>query len=146
MAPIPASQTADVGADWQMVRKYESAVAINARLDATPSTQFKDFATSLVLVHAYAVLQQALLELRDQGRISKCRGTLGSLMDASEGHVDWRDLPKVRQGKAERDAVAHGLKVVPRGECWAYIRAVEAELSQWGFLRPNDLSLSREAT
>jgi hypothetical protein len=133
--PRTKSAATTVGQDWGIVRKYESAVAINARIDATPSTQFADFATCLVLVHAYAVLQAALLELRDQGRFSARRGTLQCLLDESEGHLEWHDLPTIRRGKAERDAVAHGLKTLPRAESWRYIRAVEAELRQWGLLR-----------
>jgi hypothetical protein len=135
MARTKSATTTTVGQDWEMVRRYESAVAINARMDAMPSTQFADFATCLVLVHAYAVLQAALLELRGQGRFSARRGTLQCLLDESEGHLEWHDLPTIRRGKAERDAVAHGLKTLPRDQSWQYIRAVEAELRRWGFLR-----------
>jgi hypothetical protein len=93
-----------------------------------------DAAHNLPLIHAYAVLNEVLLQLEREGRFS-CRSIfLGRLLSASESALPWFDFDMVKRGADRRNDVAHRGEVLPRGECWRFIDAVEAELVGWGLV------------
>jgi hypothetical protein len=118
-----------------MVRRFQSLVATNTAFDVLfHSSTFIDFCHSIVLVHAYSVLQETLLQLRDEGRFPRGGRQLERLLDQSADHLPWLDIQKVREGKLRRDAVAHKRQTVPTAECWEYIRTIERELEAWGGL------------
>jgi hypothetical protein len=126
-------------ANWRIVERGRSGVVL---LSASPTVTFTmptpwDFANSLALVYAYAVLGNALETLRDKGWFRCNTWMLGPLMKEShsaKSKLAWRDFGLVWEGKDKRDDVAHKADLPSREVCWKYIDAVKAELVAWGFL------------
>ena len=89
-------------------------------------------AHNLPLVHAFAVLNDALEQLRNEGKF-ECNGReLGRLMSASRHALNWQDYNLIFEGKNRRNDVAHRGDLLGREECWQYIDAVMRELANWG--------------
>ena len=99
------------------------------------SDKLLNFCHSLVLVHAYSVLQETLEQYEREGLISPQRPGLKNLMTASQTELDWIDYGKVDDGREARNGVAHDGKILPRLDSWSYIEAIEKELLGWGVVR-----------
>ena len=92
---------------------------------------------NLPFVLAYAVLDQVLAELINQGTF-QCAGKeplpLGTKMEASKNAVPWQDYDKIKNGKKDRNDLAHEAKLLNKDKCFEYIDAIETELKAWGVL------------
>jgi len=95
-------------------------------------------AHNLPFVHACAVLNEVLRQLRDEGRFACDGRTLGALVGASKDQLPWCDFVATTELVKRRNEVAHDAKLVPRGECWQYIDAIKAQLLAWGVLQSED--------
>ena len=91
-------------------------------------------AHNLPFVHAYAVLNDALLQLADEGHFVRKNFFLGDLLKRSRKVLPWQDFALVSMGAKHRNDVAHRGKLLGRKDCWNYIDAVKAELTGWGVL------------
>ena len=86
-----------------------------------------DLAHNLPFMQAFSVLNDVLLQLREEGHF-KCKSFfLGALVDASERQLDWIDFKVVKEGVRRRNDVAHHGEILARKDCWRYTSAVEAE-------------------
>ena len=94
-----------------------------------------DAAHNLPLVHAYSVLNEVLIQLRDEKHFECKRDNLGLLLENSKKCLLWRNFDLVREGKDRRNDVAHQGLVLPRGDCWKYIDAIEEELIGWEIVK-----------
>ena len=122
--------------DWEYARSRRDFI-MRQRLTGIGGVvpiRLMDFANNLALVFAYGVLQDVLAKLQDEGRFVEKRSTLGPLMAASEHKLSWVDFALVDAGRDERNKVAHEQKVLPRGDCWKYMDAIEQEFASWGIL------------
>lgn len=123
--------------DWEYARSRRDFIMrqafINAGTGLVP-LKLMDFANNLALLFAYSVLQGVLAQLRDEGRFVEKRSALGPLMAAGEHKLPWTDFALVDAGREERNKVAHEQKVLPRGDCWKYMDAIEHEFASWGIL------------
>lgn len=119
---------------WAGVRKLLSAVADGqaiGRLTGSWPSAWADPAWNVPMLHAFSVLNDALLQLRDEG-VFKCRAVfLGPLLEASADHLPWQDFALIRQGVASRNDVAHRGVIMPVSECRDYVEAIEKELVAW---------------
>lgn len=130
-----------------IVQKWESVRVVQAGLSrqwfvegVQVCEEAPDEAYNLPFVLAYAVLDEVLKELRDQG-VFVCRGwkrkhrdpSLGRMMEDSRSRSSllWQDYGLVFKGKEERNRLAHGAKLARKADCLAYIDAIEAELKAW---------------
>lgn len=93
-----------------------------------------DIAHNLPFLHACSVLYEVLEQLRDEG-IFQCKArTLGALVKASNGALEWVDLPGVEQMVRDRNALAHRGTLLSRAKCWEYLDLVERQFLAWGIL------------
>jgi hypothetical protein len=129
----------EVRLTWQGAKKLRARlkahVIVNpGAVGGQPSVTLADVAHNLPLIQAFAVLNDVLEQLRDEGRF-KCKGRLlGQLMSASVAALPWRDYALVTLGVAKRNDVAHRAKVLKRADCLRFMNAVEAELVAWKVL------------
>lgn len=132
----------EVAQDWAVVRKfcagshrqYAAAGAGGGPvfINETPPEAFY----SLALLLACGVLDQVLVELRDQG-VFHCPGSrpqLGMKMVSSQSALAWQNYTLVDVGKTARNDLAHKAKLVPTVDCLAFIEAIEVELKAWHIL------------
>lgn len=93
-----------------------------------------DIAHNLPFLHACSVLNEVLEQLRDEG-VFHCKArTLGSLVKASKGSLEWLDLPGVERMVRDRNALAHRGELLGRAQCWEYLDLVERQFLAWGIL------------
>jgi hypothetical protein len=122
--------------EWAGVRRYHDWIKASTLGGVGfVSSRFLDFCHSLVLVHAYSVLQAALQQYRQEHAFVAKGGELAVLMRASRTVLGWQDYGTVNAGRAKRNAVAHKGQFLPRSESWQYIRAIEGELVAWRVVR-----------
>ena len=93
-----------------------------------------DAAHNLPFVHAYAVLNDVLLQLATEGHFACKSIFLGELLKMSRSVLPWQDFAVVSTGAARRNDVAHRGELLGRGDCWSFIDAIKTELSAWGVL------------
>ena len=93
-----------------------------------------DCAHNLPFLHACSVLNEALLQVRDEGVFACKSFFLGSLVKAAERHLKWVDYRAVVEVADKRNQLAHEGALLPRGDCWRYLSVVESELRGWSIL------------
>ena len=123
---------------WEAVRKIERSLSIQP---IVPGTGIVDMSApiesyNLPFVLAYAVLDDVLSQLHDQGefRCSSREPMLREKMCASRNILPWQDYGFVDLGRKDRNKLAHEAKLVPKPDCIAYVDAIETELKAWGVL------------
>jgi hypothetical protein len=91
-------------------------------------------AFNLPLVLAYAVLDQVLSELCDQGAFTCKKWQLKEKMTASKNVLPWQDYKSVDSGRCARNVLAHEAKLQNKSDCLRYVDAIEAELRAWAII------------
>lgn len=101
-------------------------------INETPPESFYN----LPFLLAFAVLDQVLSELIDQGTIQcqKRRPLLGDKMAASANAIPWQDYALVDRGKTARNELAHDATLLGKADCFRYIDAIENEFKAWSVL------------
>ena len=89
---------------------------------------------NLPLVLSYAVLDEALSILRDQGVFNCNDWQLDKKMKASKDKLPWVNYNLIDEGKRARNKLAHRAELLSEAECRKYVSAVEAELKAWGLI------------
>lgn len=95
-----------------------------------------DSSYNLPFVLAYAVLDEVLSELKDQGAFP-CPPKdwqLARKMLASKNNLPWRDYALVDEGREARNRLAHQAQLQTKADCLKWIKAIEVELQTWGVL------------
>jgi hypothetical protein len=130
-----APPRASIAEDWRGVLLNQNRVIINTGIDALfSSQQFRDLCHSLILVHAYGVLQGALQTLASEGRFDCKSSKLGPLMQASaEQGLPWIDYELLYEGKRRRDDIAHEARYVSQKEARRLVALIQENLKSWGF-------------
>ena len=122
--------------EWAGVDALRSKLKVSAFASAGIGGRFPfalaDAANNLPFMHAFGVLNDILLTLRDEGHFECKSNFLGALLAASETSVPWTDFATIKKGVGRRNDVAHRADLLGRGECWEYVDAIKAELSSWG--------------
>jgi hypothetical protein len=123
---------------WETVRESEKAASltmVKAFMSGIPAgTAPAQLFWRLLLIFAYSVFEDALLELRDQGTFASRKSNLKELMDRSKAALAWLNFPLADEGRERRNDVAHRRMQFSPDQCQRYIRCVEAELKQWAIL------------
>lgn len=123
-------------ADWNGVRKIQSSGDHTAMypFGMVITSTVPDAFWNLPFLLAYAVLDETLNELKDQGEFICRTRMLGEKMEASKAHLPWQNYDDVWKGKEARNDLAHEAIILAKDECFKYIDAVEEELRVWGIL------------
>lgn len=132
----------DIARQWVALRtlclgSHRSSGTPVGFINETPPEEFYN----LPFVLAYAVLDQVLDELIDQGAFKKPRGRrpmLGAKMTASAADLQWTDYDLVAKGKDARNDPAHEAKLLAKADCFRFVDAVESELKAWGVIRAGE--------
>lgn len=128
----------NIQASWKTVCAVQDRVGANlaagSGMFGFVTHNFRDLTHSLVLLFAFSVLQDTLTQLRAESAFTSGGNQLGRLMEGSETALPWVDFTKVDEGRVRRNNLAHEMQVLPRGDCWEYIDAIENELLAWGVL------------
>ena len=66
-----------------------------------------DAAHNLPFVHACAVLNDVLNQLKQEGQFQSKSIFLGALLDSSKSKLPWKNLPVIQEAVARRNDVAH---------------------------------------
>lgn len=122
------------GVEALRLRLHRSAFASVGVIGATFPAALADAAHNLPFVHAYAVLNDVLVQLADEWHFTRKGILLGELIKKSPQVLPWQDFALVPTGVKHRNDVAHRGKLLGRGDCWTYIDAVKTERSAWGVL------------
>jgi hypothetical protein len=93
-----------------------------------------DAAHNLPFVHACAVLNDVLEQLKEEKHFQCKSFFLGKLLAASEAKLPWTNFDTIREAATRRNAVAHRGEVLPRKDCWRYIDAIKSELVTWNIV------------
>ena len=118
--------------DWESVRLKQNRIRVNMGMAfGKLSFEFSDFAYTLILIYAYSVLRDVLMQLRKEKRFTSNKNGLYHLMQGSKDTIHWIDFDQVDEGRKQRDKIAHEDLILPRGETWEYIDAIEKELVNW---------------
>ena len=89
---------------------------------------------NLPFVLGYAVLDQVLTELRNQG-LFKAGIQLGDKMRASKHVIPWQDYAEVcTRGRLARKKLTHKAEQLSEADCRRYIAAIGNELRAWGIV------------
>lgn len=123
---------------WRGVRQMQAMldtyadVALHRGLPQLPD--YQNACHGLTLIYAYAVLQEVLEQLRDEGQFASRSGKLGTLMHESKKSLPWVDFDTIDKGRDRRNDVAHRQSIVPFAESRRFIDAIEQELIAWKIL------------
>ncbi|MCZ6897095.1 MAG: hypothetical protein V3S35_03875 [Nitrosomonadaceae bacterium] len=120
---------AGVGALRQQLQR--SAFASAGITSGVHPSALVNTAYNLPFIHAFAVLNIALEQLKSEGHFVCNSHFLGDLLQCSEKALPWCDFKLIRAGVKLRNNVAHRGQLLERGDCWKYIDAVNAEFSAW---------------
>lgn len=128
----------EISQEWAAVVKlcagsHRQALIPGAEfINETPPVSFYN----LPFLLAYAVLDQALTELIDQGTIQcgKKKPMLGDKIAASVNVLAWQNYALIEAGRIARNELAHDARLLGRNDCFTYIDAIEAELKAWSIL------------
>lgn len=101
---------------------------------ATSMIFITDSAHNLPFVQAFAVLNDVLVQLRDEKKF-QCKSIfLGSLLAKSQHKLPWKEFALIKEGVERRNDVTHRGNVLPRADCWRYIEGIKSQLVDWGIL------------
>ena len=99
---------------------------------------FEGACYGLLLVQAYAVLENALRHLRDDRAFPCERDGLERLMSASQPHLPWANHDFVDEGRLYRNRVVHELVLASRLHVLNYVHAIQEELRAWASYAEED--------
>lgn len=129
---------AESQAAWEEVRTYRNIIVGNLNMamfgGIVNQTPLRHVAFSLLLAHAFSVLERVLLEFRSQ-KVFGGRRNLESLMLASKTVVPWVDYAKVNTARLMRNDAIHKRIVPPHSDSRDAIAAIEIELHAWGVVQ-----------
>ena len=129
---------AEIREAWSTVRILQARIqtTLNAGLFSLvpAATGFREVPDSLLLLFAFSVFEDALLQLRDEG-VFRARGNrVSDLMDGSQAALPWQDYAAVNAARERRNDVAHRRAFLRDSEIEACLMAIERELVAWRVL------------
>ena len=99
------------------------------------SKTFRDLSYNLTLLFAFSVVEDTLLQLRDEGMIKSKSSQLGALMESSKNQLPWANYSLIDEARNKRNGIAHRQEWIDLELCLSYIDAIGKELANWGVLK-----------
>ena len=140
----------DASALREIQQSWNGVEILRERLKVSAFASMSDFggmfptllanaAHNLPFLHACAVLNDVLEQLRDEGHFDCRYRFLGTLVMASRDKISWRDYALINDKVVKRrNGVAHHAELLDRGDCWKYVDAKKDELRGWGVIEVSD--------
>ena len=130
---------AEIQQSWAGVEALRSTLQVSAAasmgiIGGVFPFVLSNAAYNLPFIHAYAVLNDVLEQLADEGHFNCKSIFLGELLKRSQQALQWQNCALISAGAARRKDVAHRGQLLERGDCWKYVNAVKVELSAWAVL------------
>lgn len=123
---------------WEFVRSSRNVIVGNCNLSTMVvgfnQAGIRDLCFNLLLASAFSVIEEALRQLRDEGKFSGNVNRLGPLMANSRSVLPWVDWALVDAGRNDRNQSVHARTYLAHAKCRDYIAAIERELVAWGVL------------
>jgi hypothetical protein len=131
-----ATALAKLRKDWEGVEVLRDSLNVSAYATHPGLFPFTLYnaAHNLPFMHAFAVLNNVLIQLAAEGRFKCTNIFLGELLKKSEKALPWRNFALMTVGVDRRNGIAHHGTLLDKEECWKYIDAIKVELSAWGIL------------
>lgn len=133
-----AAELDRVQKEWAVVSDLRDRIKVNLFAGFDLFGHFSHFladcANNLPFLHACSVLNEALLQVRDEGVFQCKTRTLGTLVEAAEHNLTWADYAAVKEMVKKRNELAHEGVLHSREDCWRYISVIETELRGWSIL------------
>jgi hypothetical protein len=125
--------------EWRTVEKTLSDIDYDYRwvgwFGVSLRDDYAELGSALCLLFAVSIVEHALLQMREEGRFSCARSSLGELMSASRrASVPWVDLATMNEIREQRNRLAHmGLR--PKEvDSRRYISIIGRQLASWGLV------------
>lgn len=123
---------------WEAVRSARNVIVGNlnaaSMVGRGGSPEFRNLCFALILIAAFSVLEQVLLQLRDEGHYKSKDSRLKPLMKNSRGALPWQDFDLIDRAREDRNRSAHERVFLPHAVSRDYIAGIEQELVAWGVL------------
>ena len=130
-----AAELNRVQKEWTVVSDLRDRIKVNLFAGFGLFGHFSHFladcANNLPFLHACSVLNEALLQVRDEGVFQCKTRTLGNLVEAAQHQISWVNYSAVTKMVEKRNDLAHRAALLPRVDCWGYLDVIEAELRSW---------------
>lgn len=129
----------EVRQNWAGVEALRSQLQVSAFASVGAIAGMYPFtlanaAHNLPFIHAFAVLNDVLKQLADEGHFACKSIFLGALLKQSKTALVWQDFSLISSGVGCRNEVAHRGQLLERADCWRYVDGVKVELSTWGVI------------
>lgn len=134
------AKQADYQKEWNGVRAFQNRIQANLNASGimfgTGATHaIRDISHNLVLLFAFSVFEDVLKQLKAEKYFVSDNNHLGNLMHKSKKYLPWQNFPLIDEAREKRNDIAHDQTLLPRGDCWKYIDAIENELVKWGVIK-----------
>jgi len=123
---------AGVGALREQVQR--STFVSNGFAGGIHPTPLVNTAYTLPFIHAFAVLNIVLEQLKSEEHFVCNSHILAELLQCSEKALPWCNFRLIRAGVKFRNNVVHRGLALDRADCWKYIDAINIELTSWRIL------------
>ena len=98
------------------------------------SSDYDKVAFSLLVINAFAGLEEVLEQLRVQGVFTSSRRTLADLMTNSLPTLAWKNFAALDAARLTRNQIAHEQRFLDPKACENILDLIETELLGWGVL------------
>ena len=86
------------------------------------SKSFRDLSYSLIFLFAFSVVEDTLLQLRDEGKFNSKSSRLGALMEKSKNEIPWVNYSLIDEARNKRNRIAHQQEWLGLELCLSYIK------------------------
>lgn len=125
-----------IRSDWETVRAAREMVRSNTVWSFVHGHVSSEFgaiklANNLLLFFAFSVLEDVLMQLRDEHYFCCKNSKIGPLMVASRAALPWQYFDLIDEARNKRNLIAHKRQWINAIEAKKYIDAIENELILW---------------
>jgi hypothetical protein len=122
--------------EWNSVREFQNKIqrhlnAASTGIGSDVTHDLRNISHNLVLLFAFAVIEDVLKQLREDGIFKENSNMVSKLMSSSRTVIPWSNYDLVDEAREKRNEIAHDQKLISRSDCWKYIDAIENELVSW---------------
>lgn len=129
----------EIREQWDAVLALRQKIKRHLFASAGTGGSFSHFAAdcahNLPFLHACSVLNETLIQMRDEGVFTEKKWTLGALVGSAKHQVNWVNYAGVKKLVEDRNNLAHHAALLPRKDCWDNLDVIEAELRSWSIIK-----------
>lgn len=118
--------------EWNYVREFQCNLQAHLNAANGATHKLREVTHNILLLFAFSVFENVLLQLKHEGTFTSKDNKLGSLMHGSKNNLTWVNFKLVDEAREKRNGITHDKNIISRKDCWEYIDAIENELFGWG--------------